>query len=252
MHIMRGLHLVLVCVLVCHAPLSADENVSQLAADGWWISYLTTAKAVAGQNVNEYTLKATYSLVGTDVVDGERCRWLEVNSVFSRKGQNDSVYLAKLLVSEKDLLESEEPVDMFKRAWLKVNDQDVRAATVGKDLTPYNTRMIVFPGAWQKTERIGNEKIIDYQRGRLTIPEARTRQVNMPDKTIPQRAKKPIAVKEVAEYTAWFDPKTSPAVATARIQRKIYYDDKLSATIEDDIVLQDHGTDAKSQLPENN
>jgi hypothetical protein len=56
----------------------------------------------------------------------------------------------------------------------------------------------------------------------------------------------------VVEYTAWFDQTLSPAFAVAKVKRKFYVDNELKGFVEDDIVVEDYGTDAKSKLPENN
>ena len=250
---MKGTRIVAIAfgimLLQCQFGLT-DEQTARLPEDGWWVRFFTTSKleAVNG-TVKEHTIKATYSLVGTAVEDGDKCRWVEVNSLFTMDGK-ETVILSKFLVSEKDLLECEQPLDKLKRGWLKSGELDVRAVMAGKGITPYNTRTVVFPGIWQKAERITSEYIVDYQQGRLTIPEARIFQVTSPVKALNTR--KPINQKDVTEYAGWFHQTASPVIAAAKIQKKTYFNDELNTTQKDDVVIQDYGTGAKSQLPENN
>jgi hypothetical protein len=251
MNSIRNVAITLMFLLFPCPFVRAEEQAGQLPEDGWWIRYFTTSKleSISG-NVREYTIKATYSLVGTVVENGEKCRWVEVNSIFTRDGK-DGLILSKFLISEKDLLESEEPLDTIKRGWFKSGNNDVRAVEAGKGITRYNTRTVIFPGLWHKAEQIDKEQIVDYQQGKFTILEAKTRQVTSPT-TVVKTGRKVINQKDVVEYTGWFHRTTSPFIAAAKIQTKIYYDDQWNTTFNDDVVLQDYGKGAKSSLPENN
>lgn len=231
----------------------ADDQAAQLPEDGWWIRYFTASKLEAfNGTVKEYTIKATYSLVGTVAEDGVKLRWVEVHSIFVADGK-ESVVLSKFLIAEKDLLESEQPLDKIKRGWLKSGAIDVRAVVAGKGINPYNTRTVVFPGMWQKAERIGNERILEYQQGKMAIPEARTLQVSTPVEVVgTPNAPNTINRKSLIEYTGWYHRTTLPLIAAAKIHTKTFYNDKLNTTQNEDIVMQEYGTGAKSRLPENN
>ena len=228
----------------------AQEQTAKLPEDGWWIKYLCVKKEkIIGSRDQEFTRKKTYSLVGTVMENGEACRWIEVNSVYLARDK-ENVVIWKFLVSEKDLLERDQPLEAVKRAWIKVNEFDVRAVNVGREINSLDTQLIIFPGIWQKADRVDKEKVIDYQQGRLTIPQARVLNVTSPV----NRSRNGVQLerKHIIEYTTWFDRKTAPAFAAASIQTKSYRNDELEATFEEEMKIEDIGIDAKLHLPDNN
>jgi len=232
-------------VLIPCLNVLAQEQTTKLPDDGWWIRYFSTRKEEFNRQVKEFTGKFTYSLVGTTVEDGETCRWIELKSVFS-SSETENVILWKLLVLEKDLLEREQPLEALKRGWRKVNKLDVEAFKIAPN--PLKTQLMIFPGMWQKVDLVDTEKVVDYQHGRLTIPHARVLKLTEPANVNRPRDERNV----VSEYTTWFDPKIAPVFAAAKFQTKIYVKDELRRTIVDDWVVEDTGTDAKSQLPDNN
>jgi len=227
----------------------AEEQKVELPKDGWWIRYVSKTKQESDEQVQEYTCKATYSLVGTMMEGGETCRWVEINSVCSW-GEKEHVVSTKLLVPEKDLLEREQPLDALKRAWIKVNKGDLREIKVGQGIRDGNTHLMIFPGMWQKGERVEEERVVDYQQGRLKISEAKSLKVTKTVTTLVRGKSEDRNLDK--EYTVWFDRTTSPAFSAAKIKTKIYANGKLRSTQDDDLFVEDYGTDAKTQLPDNN
>ena len=230
----------------------ADEPEVRLHEDGWWVRYASITKQEFNGQVQEYTCKSTYSLVGTVKEDGETCRWIELNSVCTF-GEKEHAVISKYLVPEKDLLEHEQPLDKLTRGWTKANKMDVRAVKVGQGIHPGNTSLGIFPGMWQKAERVKKVRVVDYQHGRLTIAEARTLKVTMPV----QNVNRPFTGKtqneeSVTEYMVWFDQTLPSVYAAAKIQTKRIVNDQLEALTEHDIVIEDYGTGAMSKLPDNN
>ncbi len=237
-------------ILIHGLDALAQEQTAKLPEDGWWIRYLSVKKEkIIGSKDQELTRKKTYSLVGTVMKNGETCRWIEVNSVYLARDKENLV-IWKFLVSEKDLLERDQPLEAVKRAWIKVNQFDVRAVNVGREINSLDIQLIIFPGMWQKADRVDTAKVVDYQQGRLTIPQARVRNVTSPVNRSRNGIK--LETKHVIEYTTWFDRKTEPVLSAASIQTKSYRNDELEATFEEEMIIQDTGIDAKSQLPDNN
>ncbi len=222
---------------------NAEDQTAKLPDDGWWIRYSWNEKTeVNGVFRGEYTEKMTCSLVGTRTEDGEKCRWVELNRVWSLENK-ERISLYKILIPEKDLLESEKPLGGLKRGWFKNGDFDVRAIKLGQEIKSNSNLLRFFPGRWQKTERLDKARNVDYQKGRLSISEARTRT----DKTaITTRA-------QIEESTAWFDPITAPVFSFACFRIKNdENDDKLNFSKEIEMVIEDIGNEAQSKMPDNN
>jgi hypothetical protein len=202
---------------------------------------------------SEFHCKLTYSLVGTVMEDGVKCRWVELHDVCPLDEKRKSSVVSKFLVSERDLRENEHPLGRVKRAWKKVGRRDAYLVEAEHVEISENPNLMIFPGMWQGSKIILKERIIDHQQGKLTLSEARTRTLSSP--TIINRPRiggfGKIESPHV-EYTAWFDRTTSPVFSAATIQRKIYESDVLKTSIVDDLEVEDYGTDGTSKLPENN
>ena len=228
----------------------AEDQTAKLPDDGWWIRYSWNEKTEVRGELQEYTEKITCSFVGTATEDSEKCRWVEKKRDWSLGGK-DRVSWVKFLVPEKDLIENEKPLERLKRAWVKSGDNDVRAMIIGKDIKPDSNLLRVFPGVWQNTERLEKERVVDYQKGRLTISEARTRTDKTSD-TFEIAPGKNLDRTRIEESTVWFDQITSPVYAAASFRIKSYENDLLHYSKEIEMVIEDIGNDAQSKLPDNN
>src|SRR5262249_46409057 len=108
---------------------AAEQPKEKLPDDGWWIRYGGNSKQTANEQVQEHKGQTTYSLVGTVVDGGQTYRWIEHKTISSLE-KDDQVTITKFLVPEKDLLESDQPVQHYKRGWIKLNDRPVTAIKV--------------------------------------------------------------------------------------------------------------------------
>lgn len=238
----------------------AEDHPVKLPEDGWWIRYTTTTTQELNGQVteSEWKCKLTYSLVGTTTEDGEKYRWVELEDIcplgVKAKGRVSTV-VSKFLVAEKNLLESEHALERSKRAWSKVNRAVPYSLDIGqaKVWAGNNPNLMIFPGLWQKSESVQIERIVDFQQGKLTLTRARTRNVSMPDVIYrPRIGGFQANPNSAVEYTAWFDRATAPVFSAAKVRRNIDENDASKGAIEDEIVLEDFGTGAKSKLPDNN
>jgi hypothetical protein len=91
-------------LLVATSVALAEDAPAKLPADGWWVRYFVTTRR-EGTN-DETIMKRTYSLVGTSTENGEKCRWIEMNSVLTINGKERKEIL-KFLLPEKQLLEDD-------------------------------------------------------------------------------------------------------------------------------------------------
>jgi hypothetical protein len=243
--------LILGCVLFSCANAQADEQILSLPEDGWWIRYLRVEKQTVFGEDRESIEKLTYSIVGTVTEDGEKCRWIELRTVASPRGM-ERVNISKFLVSEKDLLEAERPLDKLKRAWSKSETRGLREVKLGQGIAADAQILNIFPGVWQQSKRLDKERIVDYQKGRLPISQALIQTVKTPMKITRPRPGQNTDRTTVVESTVWFDRATSPVFSAATLQFKSFENGELKASKQVDYTIEDIGTDANSQLPENN
>jgi len=229
---------------------SAQEQTTKLPVDGWWVRYHTVRKNQkrADGQIQEFTSKKTFSFVGTAVEDGETCRWIEV----SVGREKEPVIVRKYLVPEKNLLENEHSLEAFKRGWVKAGEREVRAVKVGQEIDSVEPHLMYLQLMWQEADRVDIEKVLDYQHGRLTIPQALFLKMTRPDFISRSRKGIPEERERVIEQFGWFDQKTAPVFAAAKINTKLYVNEVLETTSEEELTIEEVESDAKSQLPDNN
>jgi hypothetical protein len=92
----------------------ADGLLYQLPEDG---STITFNLEMTGEGAGTLVM----SSVGKKDVEGQPCRWIEVQMTMKRGGE-DRVIIAKALMPEKELKKGGRPWDNFKAAWLKMGD----------------------------------------------------------------------------------------------------------------------------------
>ncbi|MGQ0635473.1 MAG: hypothetical protein ACT4QC_12735 [Planctomycetaceae bacterium] len=259
---MNSARAVTLCCLLAflHSALQAGEPVGKLPDDGWWARYFVTTRFRTHEIVNESRLKRTVSLVGTVTERDEKCRWVEITTdVISTVGlgteKEGDRSIAKFLIPERDLLESDQPLDRLERCWIKTGDREVtapvvespQAITIRSVNWLYDTRLLFFPGVWQKSEPAEEQKIVEYQSGRLTIGQARTGKVT--GKSLRVRGG---ALTSTVDFTIWTDPLV-PGLAAANILRTMTRaNNEPPSTENEEWIVEDFGTNAKSQLGDHN
>jgi hypothetical protein len=244
-------------VLFLNSAAQSEDASATLPDDGWWFRYSVTTKEDREGNTEVSTVKHTYSLIGTATENGEKCRWVEMKIV-GYFGGKDRTQIAKLLVPERDLLESEHPLNRLVRGWNKIDDAAARelrveppeAGPTGNANRFYEMRMLVFPGMRRKLEIADKPKVVDYQRGRIEIPQGLKgkREVKGNGRG---RLQNQIS-KSNTEFTVWTDPAVPFGFAAATFQNATRIDDVLRVSRDDEWVIDDFGSGAKSELPDNN
>src|SRR5215472_8728295 len=99
-----------------------DEPQPVLPRDGAWVQYQWDWNRL--DNGQKMSATVTLSFVGTIVEKDERCRWIELKYVIP-EGDEKGTLIEKLLVREKDLLESANPMENVLRTWISFNDRPV-------------------------------------------------------------------------------------------------------------------------------
>lgn len=97
----------------------ADGLVHQLPDDGGWARF--NARFIYELNGRTRTLvgAVTVSSVGATVVNGEKCRWIEVNTQARAAGMLIPINIIKVLIPEKNLKKGESLLKHVRKAWVK-------------------------------------------------------------------------------------------------------------------------------------
>jgi hypothetical protein len=242
-------------LLVATCAVLADDGPAKLPADGWWVRYYITSRR-EGTN-DDIIIKRTYSLVGTSTENGEKCRWVEMNSeqTFNAKERKE---ILKFLIPGKELLESEKPLNSLVRAWGKFDDEPVeelkfnqplgvRGSVASADFV-WGRDMVILPGPQRKATLVNERKVVEYQQGRLEMTEGRTGKHVATRQAVTVVQKQTVAL----EFTVWNHTSLAPAFAAAKTRFEILIDDAPRAADVSEWVIEDFGTDAKSAMPDKN
>jgi hypothetical protein len=245
-------------VLLANRLVRAEEEPAKLPKDGWWVRYVVTGNDQG--NNDESPMKCTYSLVGSANENGQLCRWIEVKSdrTFDGKKQVDTL---KFLVPEKELLQSEKPLNSLVRCWRRIDDGDPGQMTFGQPAGVAGTYssvwsadfafgrdLIIFPGPQQKLKPVDEQKVIDYQRGRFDVRAGRAGKFFAARRSMPDGRKQSIAL----DFIVWNDPAVAPGFAAAKTTVDVRVDDVTVLAGTSEWTIEDFGIDAKSAMPDNN
>lgn len=248
---------VFVLALALNAGGRAEAPPAKLPEDGWWVRYLLTVKSTSNGQTEEQQSKTTFSLVGTTTENNEKYRWVESKSEWKDAANNEHIQITKFLIPEKDLLESEQPLDRLKRCWVKFDDRDVRADRIGLEQDTrtanwaYSGHVIIFPGMRKKLKSIDEQRVVEYQQGRLVIARAETGKIT--GKPVDVKGRRPTQMTTVTEFKMWSDPTVLPGFAAAKIITATTRANGMFPTASDqDWIIADFGNDAKSSLPDHN
>lgn len=247
---MRNLSLILTTAILTQFPavsaLQADGIIHNLPQDGSWVEYFVEGKETDAndpKDVKGGTGKLKISSVGTEAVDGEPCRWLEIQG--SLKDDNrtqEERFVLKLLIPEKHLKKGENPRERILRGWERVSLGDGDGDAVKLDTAdPGHLAWvldILLAGPGTKTKQV-EPKTIRFQKGAIECPGV-TASFSYPMKVRDEVRKMPGIVTTRFHETVPF------GVAALEIDTKEPNGD----LIEINVTLNDYGDGAKTQLPD--
>ena len=125
---MRALRVVLISAIVLFASMSAtvraDGIICKLPEDGAWVRYASEGKGIGTNGAVRISVSGTVTVssVGREIVNGEACRWIEIEmaSKFKRgNSEGEMTELYKLLIPETHLTKGENPRDHVVNAMAK-------------------------------------------------------------------------------------------------------------------------------------
>jgi hypothetical protein len=226
----------------------SEERQRELPRDGAWVQYQWDWHRL--DNGQKMSATVTLSIVGVVVEKDEQCRWVELKYVIP-EGDEKRTLIEKLLIREKHLLESANPMEHVLRTWVRFNDEPARLKEPHQINDTLIGQMLLWtPGVLKDASLSGVPKDIEYQRGRLRSANSWTGKMVLPetnkDGQVVLRRSRKFALRRHAELPIGF--------AEAEIKDDVYDVDMTTVRSQQVSVylLQDAGTDAKSSLPDNN
>ncbi|MSR56843.1 MAG: hypothetical protein EXS05_04130 [Planctomycetaceae bacterium] len=230
--------------------MPADEAAPGLPKDGTWVRYFGTMRREG--TTDETALKRTYSLVGTKTENGQVCRWVEMKDVH-QVNHKEEPNIFKFLIPEKDLLENKKPLESLVRAWGKFNDGDVQELKFnspdglpGDPHSRFGWHLVIFPGPRQQAETLKESRVVDYQHGRLEIPDARLGRYRAMRRARGANFNFTLSM----DSTYWCHSDVPLGVAAWKSRLELRQDDMVRPSTQFEFVLEDFGTNAKSALPD--
>jgi hypothetical protein len=112
----------MIAVLAAPIPVFADGLIQTLPKDGAKVVYEMKANKSDANSSRDFTGTISIASVGTETVDNEKCRWIEIAFTMKFDGKSRKV-ISKMLITESDLGKGKIPLANIKRAWLKMRDK---------------------------------------------------------------------------------------------------------------------------------
>lgn len=219
--------------------------LQKLPKDGVWAQYLLEAEAVRGEARRKMPNGVvTIRSVGSTVIEGEKCRWIELESK-ADDAKTKAMVVIKVLLREKDLKPGTTSAPRIVRGWKKHPSSKTVKPVTNKDMIGESGLWVFFGAKSSDEKRLKKTKVVDYQKGKLKIAAAKTARLDVQLAEIP-----PNDLKLNARQTVWTHKSIPFGTAVLRIgweARTKARSGKLFFTF----TLQDFGTGAKSALPEN-
>lgn len=228
-------------VLALGGTAFAGGLLQKLPKDGTWVKY-TVVRTSTGAVERESSGEITMKLVGTIVENGERYRWVEMESVAKVRGKSLKIVM-KWLIREKDLKPGAKSAINVLRGWKRLPNGDVVELTE-RDKSAQGLAFLTFSRI-KNPKSVKAEKSVDYQKGRLKIAAAMTGELdgNWPGKLPPK-------ARHVMTRTIWQHKSVPFGAAVLETKRQFLLEKKFASSSTTTLTVQDFGTGSKSALPD--
>lgn len=228
-------------------PASASGGFLQkLPEDGSWVSYFMEGKAEEGPMQQ---LSGTMKLksVGTETVNGEAYRWLELDFEGSSNEMKTRT-LMKVLVREKDFKDKAARGMTIERGW-QLNAFGDKKPMVKElsdsEKSPDGPMSFLFRCSMKKPIAIKKAKTIDYQKGRLKLETATSGELD-----VNFQQNQPKDYSSTFRQTIWKHKSVPTGTAALELQMEVRQKDKVVVKMTMLFTVQDYGKGAKSALPD--
>jgi hypothetical protein len=170
---MRFLTLFVLTVAVgVTAGARADGLITKLPADGTWALYAIKETITDPNRAGEKPLTVSGTLklasIGSEMVKGEACCWIELVLDANLPGAKESqVTVFKALIPEKFLAKGQDPRTHWLKGWMKLGDRPAQALTPEQLSAPILKLNLFVCGPLQETKEL-KEKVVETGVGKLT------------------------------------------------------------------------------------
>jgi hypothetical protein len=227
------------------AAFAGGGLLQSLPKDGTWTKYYMEMKQEAPATkevIGEFTLKS----VGSVTENGKKCRWIEIE-MKAEEGGKKRHSIMKFLVNEKHLKPGSKEAPEVVRGW---NRQDTGSEV--KELSemeknPNGMMSIFFGGHRKDVKTLKDAKVVDYQKGKLKITDGTSGKLEM---DLGPNA--PQGFKYDVTQSLWSHKSVPFGTAAMELKMLIKRKEMVVANMTMKFTVQDHGTGAKSALPDKN
>lgn len=238
----------MLAVVVASQAALAGGFVQKLPKDGTWVEYNIEAKGDAGGTAIEMSGTMKLKSVGTVTENGEKYRWIEIDSQMEVMGMKQRSVM-KALAREKDFkADAKGPVKIL-RGWQQNQRGDTKMEAkklTDEELSPTGQMSFLFGPKLKREKTIKSKKTIEYQKGKLEIATASTGEMEI--KTSPNA---PAEFKQKGKLTIWMHKAVPTGTAAMQMQMETLRKEMKISNMKMTISVQDYGKGAKSALPEN-
>ncbi len=236
--ITRALTIALILASVTR-PATSGGPVQSLPKDGCWVKFRLEHETSGPDGVDgKYTGSWTVRSVGTRTVQGEKCRWIEIEEHIDEGDDGKPLTRwFKYLVREKDMKPGGNLLSNLIEYWHRDTAQ-TRDATKSDD-RPAMMPMF-FRGTPKTATAVKKPKRVLWQQGEFNIKQAEEQ-----TQTIRAQEYK-LEIRDVVWKEADIPFGTAAVTSSVRLDR----DGFPSYTYVRRLSLSDHGTGAKSKIPE--
>lgn len=233
----------LLALLSVASTAQAGGLIHTLPADGSWVKYSMSMKNV-GATMIEASGTLTVRTVGTVTENGEKCRWIELESLTTQDGKQKSGVM-KLLIREKDFAADAIAAPTILRGWKKSSEKAI-AGIDENDKAEKSSSTMFFGKAGTNVKPLKQEKIIDHQKGKLTIASGLTGEL----KFDPTGGKKLKGIEFNTIQSHWTHKSLPFGTGAMELVMKVNFNGATVSTMTMKFTMLDYGTGAKSVLPD--
>jgi len=227
------------------AAFAGGGLLQSLPKDGTWTKYYMEMKAESPRMMEmsgEFTIKS----VGKVTEDGKSCRWIEIEMQGEEAGKKKH-HVIKFLISEESFKPGSKKAPEILRGW-KREDADSEVKEIDEmEKNPNGMMAIFFGGNRKDVKKLKDAKAIDYQKGKLKITDGTAGKLSLD-----LGANAPQGIKYDVTQSLWTHKSVPFGTAAMELKMVITIKDKVASNMKMKFTVQNHGTGAKSLLPEKN
>jgi hypothetical protein len=220
-------------------PAAANYLILSLPEDGAWVRYYYTSEDDTGDKMSG---KMILRSVGAVVENEKTCRWIEI--AYREEGTGDSGVL-KFLFPESELRKGGDPWSHLVRGWMKLDGKKTVEPIEGNWRQAWSSLASDFPPPLHDVNSIDEEKRVEFEQGQLKCPQG-TQGIW----TVAHRNSELVVFLNLIEYRVWPHADVPFGVAAATRKTTFIRDGEKTGEAIAELVLEDFGHGAKSDLPD--